>query len=169
MTGATRARVRTPRLPASSRGYGHRLRLARLTLGVTEGEVAAALGITLRTYRRWEARVWPHVQAGPILAFAQMYGVSVDWLVTGDPGGLGSHLSKRTAGKVVLFCPRGKAWSGPFSPQALQTLAAVDATSAGCVKAPLPSSRRRDHGVKHIDILSILLFYGRWQRDIMER
>jgi hypothetical protein len=43
MTGAKRARVRTRRLPASWRGYGRRLRIARLTLGA-QGEAAAALG-----------------------------------------------------------------------------------------------------------------------------
>jgi hypothetical protein len=36
------------------RDYGRRPRLARLTLGITETEAAAAHGVTLRTYRRWE-------------------------------------------------------------------------------------------------------------------
>jgi hypothetical protein len=63
------------------------------------------------------------------LAFAAAYDVNIDWLIRGDPGGLGSHLSKRSAGKVVLFCPRGKAWSGPFSPGALRALAAANARS----------------------------------------
>jgi hypothetical protein len=101
-----------------------------LTLGVTEGEAAAALNVTVRTYRRWEGLRWPPQRCLSVaLAFDAAYDVSLDWLLTGDPGGLGSHLSKRTAGKVVLFCPRGKAWSGPFSPQALRALAAADARS----------------------------------------
>lgn len=103
MTGAKRARLRTRRLPASSRGYGHRLRIARLTLGVTEGEAAGALGITLRTYRKWEARRWPPVSAGPVLAFAEIYNVSIDWLVCGKGFGLKPHLTVRTAGKLAIL------------------------------------------------------------------
>lgn len=103
MTGAKRARARTRRLPASWRGYGHRLRIARLTLGVTEGEAAAALGITLRTYRKWEARRWPPVSAGPVLAFAEIYNVNIDWLICGEGFGLGPHLTTRTAGKLAIF------------------------------------------------------------------
>jgi transcriptional regulator with XRE-family HTH domain len=130
MTGAKRARVRARRLPASSRGFGRRLRLARVALGLTEHQAAAAAAVTLQTFRRWEGRRWPHQHWGAVAAFAAAYDVNLDWLLLGgDPGGLGSHLSKRTAGKVVLFCPRGKAWSGPFSPGALRVLAAADARS----------------------------------------
>jgi transcriptional regulator with XRE-family HTH domain len=85
------------RFPASCRGYGHRLRIARLTLGVTEREAASALGITLRTYRKWEARRWPPVQAGPVLAFAETYDVNLDWLISGKGFGLKPHLTVRTA------------------------------------------------------------------------
>jgi transcriptional regulator with XRE-family HTH domain len=127
MSSAKRGAVRTPRLPAACRGFGDRLRMTRLTLGLTEGEAAAAANVTLQTFRRWEARRWPHERWGAVAAFAAAYDVNFDWLFLGDPGGLGSHLSKRTAGKVLLFCPRGKAWSGPFSPQALRTLEAADA------------------------------------------
>jgi transcriptional regulator with XRE-family HTH domain len=103
--------------------------MTRLALGLTEGEAAAAANVTLQTFRRWEARRWPHQRWGAVAAFAAAYDVSFDWLLLGDPGGLGRHLSKQTAGKLVLFCPRGKAWSGPYSPQALRTLAAADARS----------------------------------------
>lgn len=101
MTGAKRARQFRPR--KTWRGYGRRLRLARLTLGVTEGEAAAALGITLQTYRRWEARRWPPVSAGPVLAFAEIYNVSIDWLICGEGFGLGPHLTTRTAGKLAIL------------------------------------------------------------------
>ena len=37
------------------RAYGRRLRLTRIALDITEAEAAAAHGVTLRTYRRWEA------------------------------------------------------------------------------------------------------------------
>jgi hypothetical protein len=37
------------------RAAGHRLRVTRLTLGITESEAPAAHGVTLRTYRKWEA------------------------------------------------------------------------------------------------------------------
>jgi transcriptional regulator with XRE-family HTH domain len=34
---------------------GRRFRVARLVLGLTEQEAADAYGVTLRTYRKWEA------------------------------------------------------------------------------------------------------------------
>ena len=102
MATITRRR-RSRRLPTSCRGYGRRLRLTRLTLGVTEGEAAAALGITLRTYRRWEARRWPPVSAGPVLAFAEIYDVNIDWLIKGEGFGLKPHLTVRTAGKLAIL------------------------------------------------------------------
>lgn len=140
MTGAKRARVRTRRFPASyRRGFGRRLRLARLALGLTEHQAAAAAAVTLQTFRRWEGRrSGLTLRWGAVVAFATALDVSLDWLLTGDPGGLGSHLLKRTAGKVVLFCPRGKAWSGPFSPQTLRTLEAADARNGR--DDPRPSS-----------------------------
>jgi len=79
-----------------------------LTLGVTEAAAAAALSITLRTYRKWEARRWPPMSAGPILAFAEIYNVNIDWLICGEGFGLGPHLTTRTTGKLAIF-PRDSA------------------------------------------------------------
>ena len=43
------------------------------------------------------------MQAGAILAFAETYKVSIDWLITGEGFGLGPHLTVRTAGKLAIL------------------------------------------------------------------
>jgi transcriptional regulator with XRE-family HTH domain len=79
------------------RAHGHRLRVIRAALGLTEREAAAAHGVTLRTYRRWEAGARPrHVG----VAFAERYDVSLDWLVLGKGERLGRHL---TRGRVAIL------------------------------------------------------------------
>ena len=63
--------------------HGQRLRLARSVLSITEREAAAAHGVTLRTYRRWE-RGGPQTNSSRgLTAFCKAYGVSVDWLMLG--------------------------------------------------------------------------------------
>jgi DNA-binding transcriptional regulator YiaG len=68
--------------------YAKRLRFARAALDITERDAAEALGITLRTYRRWEKgglhrdnSLWGEVQ------FAEKYDLSVAWLVGGTQHG----------------------------------------------------------------------------------
>jgi transcriptional regulator with XRE-family HTH domain len=61
------------------RAYGRRLRLARLTLGISEAAAAEAHGVTLTTYRRWEAGARQSNRPEPMLRFAERYGVSIDW------------------------------------------------------------------------------------------
>lgn len=93
---------------ADYRAAGHRLRVTRLTLGITELEAAAAHGVTLRTYRKWEAG---HPQRGMkySLAFAEKYNVSLDWLWAGEGLGLRHHLSAKTSGKLAIL-PTMSAW-----------------------------------------------------------
>jgi hypothetical protein len=43
------------------------------------------------------------VQAGAILAFAEIYDVNLDWLISGEGFGLKSHLTIRSAGKLAIL------------------------------------------------------------------
>jgi hypothetical protein len=55
-----------------------------LRLGVTEEEVAAAYGVTVRTYRRWEAgRPQRGTNLSGIQNFAEKYNVGLDWILSG--------------------------------------------------------------------------------------
>jgi hypothetical protein len=65
-------------------GYvAQRLKLTRHLLGISEDEAAAAMLITLRTYRRWE-RGEPHRDnVMGVLAVCEKYGVSYGWLFAG--------------------------------------------------------------------------------------
>jgi hypothetical protein len=80
---------------------GHRLRLTRLALDISERTAAAAFNVTLRTYRRYEqGRCW---RGDGCLDFAELYDISLDWLIRGDTTRLGAHLSKLAGGKVAIL------------------------------------------------------------------
>jgi hypothetical protein len=72
-------------------------------LGITEAEAAAAFGITLRTYRRWEAGKVTVLLTRHVLPFAHKYEVNLDWLVCGDGAGLKPHLTKCSGGKLAIL------------------------------------------------------------------
>jgi transcriptional regulator with XRE-family HTH domain len=91
------------------RAVYRRLRIARLTLGLTEAEAAAAASISLRTYKKWEANHDRPARTGPMLAFAEAYDVSLDWLILGEGGWLGKHLTIGTASKVAILPTRAQA------------------------------------------------------------
>ena len=80
--------------------YGHRLRVTRIALGLTEQEAAEAHGATLKTYRKWEngAR-----QRGgdSFIKFADAYNISLNWLLGGDGSTLDRHLT--VGGKVAIL------------------------------------------------------------------
>jgi Helix-turn-helix domain len=67
------------------RALGERLRFARAQLGVSEEEAAYACGVTVRTYRRYEAAKpgsWTYGLAFDNVAnFAEAFCVSINWLV----------------------------------------------------------------------------------------
>jgi transcriptional regulator with XRE-family HTH domain len=62
--------------------YAERLREARELAGLSQGQVAARLGLHRPTISEIEAGR-RKVSAHEISQFAELYGVSVDWLVTG--------------------------------------------------------------------------------------
>ena len=59
--------------------FQERLRLARKSKGITQEEAAKQLGISLRTYRRYETG-----EAEPgiiiVVAIADLYEISIDYL-----------------------------------------------------------------------------------------
>jgi len=86
--------------------YGHRLRVTRIVLGISENEAAAAHGVTLATYRKWEDGRPPR-SCKSYLVFAAKYDVNLDWLIAGEAAYIGSHLSKLAPGKVALLRVKG--------------------------------------------------------------
>jgi len=86
--------------------YAHRLRVTRIVLGISEGEAAAAHGVTLGTYRKWEDGRPPR-SCKPYLAFSEKYDVNLDWLIAGETADIGGHLSNGAPGKVALLPVRG--------------------------------------------------------------
>jgi transcriptional regulator with XRE-family HTH domain len=87
---------------------GHRLRVTRLTLGITEKEAAAAHGVTVNTYRKWEAG--GRQRGGRFVDFAEKYDVSLNWLVGAEAAQIGSHLAKRAKGKIAILPAKGPQW-----------------------------------------------------------
>lgn len=89
-----------------SNSYWHavarRLRVTRGALGLTEQQGAEAFGVSLLTYRRYEAGR-RHRSAGPAINFARRYDVSLDWLFDGDTDRIGRHL---TRGKIAILPAR---------------------------------------------------------------
>jgi len=90
------------------RPLGHRLRVVRLALDITEQEAAAAAGLSIRTYRRWESGCPQKRRGGTnnLLSFAEKYDVSLDWLLCGVGTRVGSHLAS-AKGRVVILPARG--------------------------------------------------------------
>jgi transcriptional regulator with XRE-family HTH domain len=86
---------------------GHRYRVARLALGLTEEEAAAAAGVAVRTWRKWE-RTGPRRarRLGP-LDFAARFDVSIGWLFCGQGSDIGRHLARGAHGSIAIL-PRGK-------------------------------------------------------------
>jgi len=123
---------------------GHRYRVARLALGLTEHEAAAAASVTVRTWRKWEnngPRRAGHL--GP-LDFAARFDVSVDWLFCGRGVDIGSHLAQHSHG-VIAILPRGKGC--PLPKAALrkrgQSKAIRRRSPVGRVSTPRPSNPLR--------------------------
>jgi transcriptional regulator with XRE-family HTH domain len=65
----------------------NRLRVLRLHIGLTEHEMAARLGISVRAYR-YQERHASRMRALLFLRVAEEFDVSCDWLATGAKGEL---------------------------------------------------------------------------------
>jgi transcriptional regulator with XRE-family HTH domain len=62
---------------------GHRLRVTRLALGITEQEAATAAKITIRTWRKWEAGGHQKSSLHNLVSFAKKFDVNIVWLMFG--------------------------------------------------------------------------------------
>ena len=63
--------------------FGHRFRLTREALGLTEQEAAEAYGVSLRAYRRLEKGAMQRGRLEKLSCFARKYSVSYRWLLEG--------------------------------------------------------------------------------------
>ena len=63
---------------------GERIRVARRVQGLKRSEVAAHVGVTKQTVRRWEAGNCD-IPVGQATALSELFGLSVPWL-TGAVG-----------------------------------------------------------------------------------
>jgi len=81
---------------------GERLRIARIALDLTEKEAAEAFGVTVRSYRRYEAGD-AKFRGERWLRFCRRYKISTDWLICGDGRGLEWHLARAIGGKVAIL------------------------------------------------------------------
>ena len=98
----------SPLLDYDYRGFGHRLRVTRLVLGLTEEQAAAAAGRSVKTWRKYE-ETGTGLCTVPLLLFAGRYGVSLDWLLCGDAARIHPRLAKHAQGKVAILPQRASA------------------------------------------------------------
>jgi hypothetical protein len=87
----------------SSRLIGHRLRVARIVLGLSESEAAASVGVGMRTWRTYEAGRESRNRNAADFQFALRHDVSLDWLFYGEGMCLAAHLVKPARGKVAIL------------------------------------------------------------------
>lgn len=64
--------------------FAHRLRLLREVLHISEQEAAAALFVSVRTYRRYERAERIRNNHFGVMNLAKVFGVSLDWLIAGE-------------------------------------------------------------------------------------
>ena len=84
------------------RDQGHRLRVVRVVLDITEQEAADVCGVTLRTYRRYEQGA-KRKSIRPVKNFARHYGVSIGWLLDGEGILNSAHVGRKATGKVAIL------------------------------------------------------------------
>lgn len=81
-----------------------RMVVAREVLGLSETQVADALGVSLAKLRDYKFSV-PNPSL--MLRFGEIFDVSIDWLVSGEGAGIKPHLRK-TQSKVAILPVQGK-------------------------------------------------------------
>lgn len=87
-----RAEKVDPALSGLMRGYGERLRAARLALGYgKQSEFARMLGVEPDRYNHWEKERHPP-RAEYLALLRQRFGIGADWILSGDYGALSARL-----------------------------------------------------------------------------
>jgi transcriptional regulator with XRE-family HTH domain len=74
---------RSGRIRDANKGTGERIRLARKWAGLNQDEVATRMGLSRASVSNWE--LGQGIKRGNLLSFAQIAGVSAEWLMTGEP------------------------------------------------------------------------------------
>lgn len=90
----------------SARAFGHRLRVLRIALGLSEKEISEIAGCTPASWRNWEATGKMRGNR-PMLRVAKKFEVSLDWLIDGEGHNIKDHLSRRTPGSVAILPVKG--------------------------------------------------------------
>lgn len=85
------------------RGFGHRLRVTRIALAITQAEAASAAGRSVHTWQKYETTGKGFCTIA-IIRFARHYDLSVDWLVSGNTARVRPGLTK---GKVAVLPANG--------------------------------------------------------------
>ena len=82
--------VRRP--PEYSREVGRRLRVTRLSLGMTAVELCREIDVAPKAYSQWEngKRLFDVLAA---FRLKERHGVTLDWIYAGDPSGLPARLA----------------------------------------------------------------------------
>jgi transcriptional regulator with XRE-family HTH domain len=74
---------RSGRIKDANKGTGERIRLARKWAGLNQDEVATRMGLSRASVSNWE--LGQGIKRANLLSFAQIAGVSAEWLMTGEP------------------------------------------------------------------------------------
>jgi transcriptional regulator with XRE-family HTH domain len=86
----------------------HRLRTARIMLGISEAEAARGCRVSLRTYRRYEIGR-PQRDSG-MIDFGNKFGISLSWLATGEGAYVENDLAKCAPGKIAILPSKGRSY-----------------------------------------------------------
>ena len=84
-------------------GFGHRLRVTRLALGITEAEAATVAGRSVDTWRKYEATGKGRCTQA-VCRFAAHYDVCLNWIFGGEAARVRALLTK---GKVAILPVKG--------------------------------------------------------------
>lgn len=86
----------------SDRDMGRRLKIARLTLNLSEKEMAAAIGVTALTYQKYEKGDQARSFQGTV-NFCFEHKIDIDWLLSGYASSLDKSLASHAPGKVAIL------------------------------------------------------------------
>lgn len=71
------------RIADANKATGQRIRLARKWAGLNQDEVATRMGLSRASVSNWE--LGQGIKRENLVSFAQVAGVSAEWLLTGEP------------------------------------------------------------------------------------
>jgi DNA-binding XRE family transcriptional regulator len=99
----------------ANRDISHRLRVARIALGLSEREAADKAGISITQYRACEAGAH---ELAPAKHIADTLGICWHWCLSGNGAKIKPHLTNTTGKVAILPMP------GPYDRQVRKVLAA---------------------------------------------